>query len=247
MFPLPIVPAIDLRNDLVVRGVAGNRAAYQPLDSSLIGSADPETVARWLVQTTQTNTLYVADLDAIEQGRPQWASILAIAHCARLWLDAGIGTSCQLGKLELFLSQNSIVADVVVGLESLTSSIDLNEIVARLEAERLIFSLDLCGGQLLTQIPAWASLSSIELVETLIKLGIRRFLLLDLAAVGMDAGVPTLELARQIRQRCPHVAMQLIGGGGVRSAADLQAMAEAGFDAALVASALHKGALLGPS
>jgi phosphoribosylformimino-5-aminoimidazole carboxamide ribotide isomerase len=64
---------------------------------------------------------------------------------------------------------------------------------------------------------------------------------LDLAGVGMDAGVAALALCRQLRQK--HPQLELISGGGVRGREDLHALAEAGCNAALVASALHDGRL----
>ncbi|MEX2558660.1 MAG: HisA/HisF-related TIM barrel protein, partial [Pirellulales bacterium] len=58
---------------------------------------------------------------------------------------------------------------------------------------------------------------------------------------GMDAGVAALALCRELRQR--HQQLELVSGGGVRGLQDLRALAEAGCDAALVASALHDGRL----
>lgn len=61
---------------------------------------------------------------------------------------------------------------------------------------------------------------------------------LDLARVGMNSG-PPIDLMRELRRALPGV--ELVAGGGVRDAADLQALADAGADAALVGSALHLG------
>ena len=54
-------------------------------------------------------------------------------------------------------------------------------------------------------------------------------------------GVGTLALCRHLR--AAHPGCELIAGGGVRGPADLELMAGAGCDAALVASALHDGRL----
>lgn len=64
-------------------------------------------------------------------------------------------------------------------------------------------------------------------------------IVLDLAGVGVDGGVPTLPLCRAIRSEFPDV--QVITGGGVRGRGDLQALAAADVDGVLVASALHNG------
>ena len=46
---------------------------------------------------------------------------------------------------------------------------------------------------------------------------------------------------RELSARCPE--LELLAGGGVRDAADLRALAEAGAAGALVATALHSGAI----
>jgi phosphoribosylformimino-5-aminoimidazole carboxamide ribotide isomerase len=50
---------------------------------------------------------------------------------------------------------------------------------------------------------------------------------------------PDLAMMRELRRALPRV--ELAAGGGVRDAADLQRLADAGADAALVGSALHHG------
>jgi phosphoribosylformimino-5-aminoimidazole carboxamide ribotide isomerase len=241
--PLPIIPVLDLRGGIVVRGIAGKRAQYKPLESKLVAGCEPGDVAAALVKHFQLPALYVADLDAIEHDRPQWEAYQAIATSkTRLWLDAGIGTACALGRLELFLSRQKIEADVVVGLETLASPDDLDVLFARLGPERLIFSLDLKDGQLLTRIDEWAELLAFDLAQHIVGRGVRRMILLDLGAVGTGSGVPTLGLAKSIRSTFD-ASFELIGGGGVRSLEDLRDMKTAGFDAALVASALHTGAI----
>jgi len=62
-----------------------------------------------------------------------------------------------------------------------------------------------------------------------------------LADVGVNEGPRTLSFCRQIRREFS--AIELIAGGGVRGIDDLVALADAGCDAALVASALHDGRL----
>src|SRR3954447_403165 len=65
---------------------------------------------------------------------------------------------------------------------------------------------------------------------------------LDLARVGSGEG-PDVALLEQLRAAVPGVA--LLAGGGVRAAADLRALHDAGAAGALVATALH-GAAIGP-
>ena len=64
--------------------------------------------------------------------------------------------------------------------------------------------------------------------------------MLDLARVGSGAG-PDIALVRELCARFPE--LELLAGGGVRDVTDLRALADAGAAGALVASALHGGAI----
>ncbi len=84
----------------------------------------------------------------------------------------------------------------------------------------------------------------IAVAQRAIGCGVRKMIVLDLARVGSGSGAGSLDLCRTVRQLWPQV--QLISGGGVRSAEDLRTLAVAGCQAALVATSLHDGTLLNP-
>ena len=73
--------------------------------------------------------------------------------------------------------------------------------------------------------------------------GAREVIVLDLARVGSGEG-PDVILLGELRSRFPD--LELLAGGGVRHAGDLRALADAGAAGALVATALHGGAV-GPA
>jgi phosphoribosylformimino-5-aminoimidazole carboxamide ribotide isomerase len=106
-----------------------------------------------------------------------------------------------------------------------------------------ILSLDHRGGQLLGGSPAVAGAEATELAARAWAAGIRSFIVLDLARVGARAG-PETEPARRLRARLPDA--EIVLGGGVRGRDDLLALAAAGYQAALVGTALHTG-VLGPA
>ena len=81
----------------------------------------------------------------------------------------------------------------------------------------------------------------LDVAARVFECGVRSLILLDLAGVGEGRGVPTLELCRSVRELSPDV--EIITGGGVRDAADLEALDRAGVDGVLIASALHDGSL----
>jgi len=67
--------------------------------------------------------------------------------------------------------------------------------------------------------------------------GVTEVILLALTQVGTGAG-PDFGTLRAARAACPGV--RLIAGGGVRTPEDLRALAEAGADGVLLATALHR-------
>jgi len=130
---------------------------------------------------------------------------------------------------------------IILGLESLPDETTLRECLQELSPSRCIFSLDLRNGQPITSYAPWQDLSATEIAARVIELGVQRIILLDLATVGTARGPQSLELCRRLQSDYPH--LELIGGGGVRSPDDLQPLAQAGFTAALVATALHNGTI----
>lgn len=235
-----IIPVIDLKGGQVVHGIGGRRDQYRPIASQLVRGANPAEVAQAFVEQLKLTTLYVADLDAIGGGQPDWRSYEAIARSgAVLWLDAGTGECNQARELTAL----PFVERVVVGLESLHSPEALSEILSQLGSELAIFSLDLKSGAPIVAINAWKGLTAAQISSEAVRLGITRMIVLDLAAVGSSAGPSTIDLLRALRVKHPEV--ELIAGGGVRHQADVAAFSQAGADAVLVASALHAGVPLG--
>src|SRR5947207_1285495 len=87
-----IVPVIDLMHGQVVRGVAGNRSEYRPIESQIASDAEPATIARSLVERFGFKIVYVADLDAIQGGSPNLHAWEEISRAGLLlWIDAGLG------------------------------------------------------------------------------------------------------------------------------------------------------------
>lgn len=237
------IPVIDLLGGVVVRGVGGHRDEYRPLVSSLTPSAEPGAIARALQQNFPVHRVYVADLDAITRGERDVESWRAIAAAdLSLTLDAGLQTAAEAADLFEFVKGKFVRLELVIGLESWRRLSDLCELnAAGWLADRAVFSLDLKSGVPLTQDPDWKTASPLEIMAEVIRCGIRRAIVLDLADVGSGQGTSTLPLIRQLHEQFPD--LEIIAGGGVRGPADLRQLSAAGASAALVASALHDGRL----
>jgi phosphoribosylformimino-5-aminoimidazole carboxamide ribotide isomerase len=237
-----VIPVIDLMNGQVVRGLAGRREEYRPIQSQIAADAQPETVARALVDRFGFEIVYVADLSAIVHGRPDvrgWSQIAGAG--LKLWLDAGVGSSEFAWRIVDQIALAEIDVRLVVGLESLESEEDFFAISEMHGHVSPIFSLDLREGKPLVKNPAWVGLSPLEIALLAGSMGAREIIVLDLADVGMGGGTRTLDLCRTIAAATE--PQTLIAGGGVRGLDDLKDLADAGCQGALVASALHDGRL----
>jgi phosphoribosylformimino-5-aminoimidazole carboxamide ribotide isomerase len=230
-----VIPVIDLKGGAAVHAVRGRRERYRPLRSGLVAGSDPLRVARAFRHELGLDELYVADLDAITGGPPDRDALAALARDARLIVDAGVTDAAaarQLRKLG--------AACVVVGTETLADPAALARLRAELPDARLVLSLDLRGERVVSRAAGLRRLGAADALALLVQSGVREVVVLDLARVGSGAG-PDVALVRELCARFPD--LELLAGGGVRHLADLRALADAGATGALVATALHGGAI----
>ena len=230
-----ILPVLDLMGGQIVRGIAGRRAEYRPIVSKLIDSAEPLAVARAIRDQFGFREFYLADLDAIRDAKPA-LDIYSQLHRDgfQLWLDAGIRSANDDILLE------ATIASIVVGSESIAGPDEVQDVIERISSHRMVFSLDLKAGQPLGCVDRWPAAEPAAIIRHAIEtLGVRRVIVLDLANVGVGAGVSTEELCKQMKHDWPDV--QLTAGGGVRGIEDVQRLLDIGVDRVLVASALHDG------
>lgn len=235
-----VVPVMDLKGGLAVHAVRGERHAYAPVRSVLSDSADPVALARGFRERLGSDACYVADLDAIAGTGDHGPVVRAIAELGlSVWLDAGVSTADGARR-----AVSHGAARVIVGTETLRDVRDLRAIATAVrEMGRggdCILSLDHREGRLLGGSPAIAGAEATELAAEAWAAGLRTFIVLDLARVGARAG-PETEPARRLRARLPDA--EIVLGGGVRGRDDLHALAAAGYQAALVGTALHTGVL----
>ena len=233
---MKVLPVLDLLDGHVVRGVAGRRQEYRPVQSTLTVSSDPLQVATAIRERFGLGELYVADLDAILHHRPHLAVLRMLAEAGfTMLVDAGIRRAEDAATILAAGAQK-----IVAGLETLAGPAELVALIRRWGTECVVFSLDLKGGELLGNQAEWSSVP-LEIVRAAVSAGCTQIIVLDIAHVGTAAGLPTLPLCETVRRAFPHIT--IITGGGVRDVDDLQRLAESAVDAVLIASALHGGAI----
>ncbi|PTB22100.1 phosphoribosylformimino-5-aminoimidazole carboxamide ribotide isomerase [Trinickia symbiotica] len=245
---MQVIPVLDLLDGHAVRAQRGERATYRPIRSPLARTSEPVSLARALVAAIGATTLYIADLDAIlAHGRGDHAAHIAALRSMlpdiEIWLDAGFADYAAMralfDRIERIDSADSRTASrdrsplaplvPIFGTESLRDPDALR--AAETDGFAPILSLDhragrLIGDAALDRSSAWWP---------------SRVIAMTLDQVGSYEG-PDLATFTRIRERAP-LGTTVIGAGGIRDQADLEAAAAAGATGWLIASALHDGHL----
>jgi phosphoribosylformimino-5-aminoimidazole carboxamide ribotide isomerase len=220
---LQVIPVIDLMGGEVVHARRGDRGTYGPLVSPLSPTGDPVAVVRGLLSVFPFPTLYVADLDAIQNRGYNTRTLRRIRDkfpALKVWVDNG---AADAGALDAFIEAD--LGAPVIGSESQHD----DALIARHRGSaRIVLSLDFRGDDfqgprdILAEPALWP----------------QRVIVMTLARVGSGAG-PDLERLASIQSIAGGRA--IYAAGGVRNAADLRALKERGVSGALIATALHEG------
>jgi HisA/HisF family protein len=224
---MQIIPVLDLKNGTVVRAQMGKRDRYRPIETPLAETSDPVDVAHGLLSVYPFQTLYIADLDAIEGRGNNDAAIDRLRRAFPdlcLWLDNGIADPA--GAFAWLATRTDCL---VLGSETQRDPKLVRELS---DHEHVVLSLDFRGAQfagpaqLLEEPSIWP----------------RRLIVMTLARVGSGAGPDTARIA-EIRARAH--ARSIYAAGGVRDASDLSVLQQLSVAGALVATSLHDGRLTG--
>jgi phosphoribosylformimino-5-aminoimidazole carboxamide ribotide isomerase len=212
---MELILAMDLRHNLVVHGKSGQRAGYKPLDWGRSPTAEPVGFVRAIAP----RNIYIADLDRIEG---TGSHDRMVRDCARQVSACYVDRGCR--SPEDLLSGYHIRN--IVGTE--TGGDEL----ARYEGGFL--SVDIRDGRVIP--------SGSRPVDFLRRANGWKFegcIILNIGAVGTEIGLAreTLEAMRAAYHG------KLFYGGGVANVADLEMLSDAGFDGAIIATALHHGAV----
>jgi phosphoribosylformimino-5-aminoimidazole carboxamide ribotide isomerase len=211
---MDLVLAMDLRHGAVVHGKAGNRTEYLPLDWGISTTSEP---LRYIEELRPKN-LYIADLDRIEKTGSHEDVIKA---CARrvscCYVDRGICTPHEN------LKGDNIVN--VIGTETCGDNL------SRYKSGFL--SLDIKHGKVIP-----SGRTPVDLLVEADRMGFEGCIILNLGAVGTQKGIDQEHTLRSLRSA---YSGKLLYGGGVATTDDLHRLADAGFDGAIIATAVHQG------
>lgn len=223
-----ILPAIDIKDGRCVRLYQGDYAQVTTYDT------DPVQVAlRW--QDAGASWLHIVDLDGAAQGSPANADLIGrIRAATTLHIEVGGGMR-SLAHIEQILGLG--VDRVILGTVAITDPALLQDALTRW-GEQIVVGLDARDGWV--AISGWRETSRVKavtLASELCRAGVQRFVYTDIARDGALTG-PNLPALKEMQQA---ISCALIASGGVKSLADLQALAGLGVEGAIVGKAIYTG------
>jgi phosphoribosylformimino-5-aminoimidazole carboxamide ribotide isomerase len=212
---MDVLLAADLKGGYVVHGSAGNRDSYTPLIWGLSPSAEPSAY----LSVMRPRNLYIADLDRIMRCGDHTELILRLAGTVSgIWVDRGAGIP------EEYLKGDNIRN--IVGTETMEAPLG--------EFHGGYLSVDVRDGQVTP-----SGEKPTDFLKMATETDFDGCILLNISAVGTGTGIDPAA-AEELRAAC---TKQLFYGGGIRSVSDLAVLADAGFDGAIIATAVHQGAV----
>ncbi|RLI05646.1 HisA/HisF family protein [Candidatus Bathyarchaeota archaeon] len=231
---MKIIPVIDVLGGVTVHAVKGLRKEYKPLKSVLCKSPDPIEVGNAFKRMGFKN-LYIADLDAIMYGKLNLLLLKDMKEKTgidEIMVDVG---TYSYTKTEKILKTG--ISKIVVGTETLQSTLDLIKVLEKIKAEKIVVSLDLINGKLLTKCVELKE-KPLDMVSMLFEnFGVKMLIVLELSKVGSGEG-PNFNVVEKILQK---IHVPLIVGGGIRNMEDILKLEKMGVYGVLIATALHNG------
>ena len=230
-----IIPVIDIFNGVTVHAIKGRREDYQPLKSVLTKSVQPAEVAI-AFKRAGFSELYIADLDAIMN---QGSNIDAIDEIAKdtglkVMLDSGVSDLTSAKELSKY-----DISKIIIGTETIRDLKFIENALELFGKGKVIVSIDLKSGQVLSKSEETKSMTPIKLATDLVGLGVSELIVLDLARVGSGEGVDFFLL----KEIASSLNAKILVGGGIRGVDDLLALKTIGIDGVLLATCLHSGKL----
>lgn len=220
-----IIPVLDLMFGIAVSGKSGQRDTYKPLHTVYSKTPDPVEIAISL-KRRGFKRIYVADLDSIEGRGSNLEVVKNINHVLPVMLDWGVN------EIKNFAFALDFADKIIIATETLDSWADLEEILERFPKERIVVSIDVKDGVILSKDP---SIKLSSAASKLRKLKLEEIILLDISGVGTLKGfnVDLLDKFNGLEE-------SLILGGGIKPL-EIQDLKNRGIKKFLLGTALHRG------
>lgn len=215
---MQIIPVIDLKNGIVVHARAGLRQQYQPVQSVLCHSTQPEDMVRGFLKLFPFKTIYVADLDKLSGEGDHSTALLELVKQftdIQFWIDQG----CLVDPDQYPSNWIPVIGTESIAQDQQPDGISLSS--------RIVLSLDfndeIIGNNTIARYPEhWPD----------------HVIVMTLNRVGTNSGPDWQRLKTVLKQS---IHSHITAAGGIRNQRDLLTLSRIGVKNALIATALHSG------
>ena len=221
--------AIDLMEGsavTLVQGKASERTRWneEPL----------QLAKRW--ESEGAHGLHIVDLDAAFGRGTNRETVARIIERAKIPVQVGGGVRSE-GAAGALLESGA--RRIVVGTMAYAQPSVLSSLLSSYGPDRVVVAADYRGGDVVVK--GWQEglgISVEEAANRFERVGVRRLLATSVGRDGTGSG-PDIETIRVLTR----TTMGITASGGIRDLKDLQALAEAGAEAAVIGRALYEGGI----
>ncbi|MFO8019486.1 MAG: HisA/HisF-related TIM barrel protein [Promethearchaeia archaeon] len=237
-----LIPVMDLLNNKVVHAIRGERKNYKPLDKEFPSyPSNPLELIKKVILKFKITSFYVADLNLIQHNQdksPNFGFLRKLSSLSEIDILIDLGIRKQKNLLP-YVDLN--FSKYILGLETLSTLDTLRTCLKQYSPEKIILSLDLYKGNLITNISDMKENSLQQNLKIFENLGVRNLILLDLYRVGSkEGGIPPLYL-----KILDQAEGEVFVGGGIKNIEDVVRYKKEGFSGVLVGTSLYDGTISG--
>ncbi len=229
MSRIEIIPAIDIIGGRCVRLTQGDYGRQTVYDAS------PEEMARRYAEIG-VKRLHVVDLDGAKASSPQNLQVLErIAAFGGLEIEWGGGIKSEAALRDVF---NAGASYAVVGSVAARTPQLFEQWLREFGGERIVLGADVSAGRI--AVCGWLETEQTgvsDLIDRFLPAGLKQAIVTDISRDGMLQG-PATEMYVKLQAQYPE--LRVIVSGGISSAADIQALDEAGLKGVIVGKAIYE-------
>lgn len=191
---MKFIPAIDLKNNKVVTAIKGSQREYQEISSKLSPTSDPLKFIEFILSFNNFSTIYLADLDSIEEFK-KYNSVVKIIlqeyENISFIIDNGARKFSQLN-----IYKNNNFKQIIA-----TESFEDYETIIKKNFHNYILSVDIANDKILHKNEKYKYLKPSKVIS------------MNIDSVGRKNGINEKNIS-YIRQIFPHSDIIISGGIG---------------------------------
>lgn len=228
-----VIPAIDLRNNKVVRLFQGN------YEQTKVYSDNPKDYALFF-ERNGAKRIHIVDLDGAKEGKPVHKDlIIEIANSIKIPVQVGGGIRDE--ETVSFYLENGI-SQVILGTKAIESFNWLKNLTEKYPY-KIIVSVDVKGDKV--AISGWLKISEINYLEFLKKLNELKLFAVILTLIERDGTQQGVELER-LERALKVSSHPIIIAGGISTVEDIKKLKnfeKKGLLGAITGRAIYEGSL----